>query len=365
MPPDPVELARKVIDACIAMGFAAAGVAEARPSDTDEHVRDWLNQGQHGEMTYMSELLDERLDITKLLPGAQSVVIVADQYSAGEEMDGSGSLIARYARGRDYHAVIKDRLHMLCDRLREQFPGTHTRAFVDTGPVLEREQAARAGLGFIGKHTLLINPSRGSYLLLGGFATTLVLAPTREQSSTVPAVFDHHCGGCTRCIDACPTRAITPFHVDARRCISYLTLEHASLVDDEFWPGIGDRLIGCDVCQEVCPFNAQSSGGSGVGGGRNIANAAYRAERSQLPTLEVLNWTPADRQRELSGTSAKRATLTMLRRTAIINAFNALKLRHDAALLESITRIAEDTTEPEVVRETARVAVAKLARHSK
>lgn len=355
--PDPVELTRHVIDACLAMGFAAAGVAEARPSDAAPYLRQWLEQGQHGEMVFMTELLEERLDITRLLPGAQSVVIVADQYDPDKhDAEQTGSLIARYARGRDYHVVIKDRLHALCDRLRERFPGTHTRAFVDTGPVLEREQAARAGLGFVGKHTLLINPALGSYLLLGGFATTLRLAPTRVQDSIPPAAFDHHCGGCTRCIDACPTSAITPFQVDARRCISYLTLEHASLIADEFWPGIGDRLIGCDVCQEVCPFNAPSERST-----RRPVNAAYRADRSRLSTLEVLNWSAADRQRELSGTSAKRATLDMIRRSAVINACNALSTHPDPALLEAITRIAADPAEPEVIRETARHALARLS----
>ena len=382
---DPVALGREVVRACLGLGFVAAGIARAAPSSRSDEVRAWLAASKHGTMAWMEEYLDERVDVTRLLPGARAVIVVADAYAtAGDEERASGESreptmtvrasgsIARYARGEDYHAVIKRRLKRLADCLRE-LPGAQGagfRAFVDSGPALEREHGARAGLGWIGKHTLLIDPAHGSWFVLGGIATTLNIAPDPLH----PEVADH-CGTCTRCIDACPTQAITPYSVDARRCVSYLTIEHQGLIEPSLHAGIGDRLIGCDVCQEVCPFNGRADPtleeqeGHGHDGHATGVNEAYSASRgvgTTLPLLEVLGWTDADRTRVLSLSAAKRATLVMLKRNAIIAAGNASckdeGARDADALLARIAAIAGDATEPELVRATARQVVAGLRR---
>lgn len=347
-------LTQQVVDACLAMGFACAGVAPARATAYRAELLEWLAAGKQGEMAYLGELLDERLNVGVMLPGARAVIVVADRYAAGgadeppTDAEPRGR-IARYARGEDYHRVIKRRLHLLADRLRRLHPGTEFRSFVDTGPVLEREHAARAGLGgaFIGKHTLLIHPRLGSYLLLGGIATTLDLAPSGDGS-----VADNGCGGCTRCIDACPTGAITPWSVDARRCISYLTLEHAGEVGEELAAGMGDWLVGCDVCQEVCPYNAPERSG----GGETRVNPAYAPAAGvgrSLPILDVLGWDEAARSALLSGSAAKRATLAMLKQSAVIAAGNLLARSRDDRLIAALRRIATDESQAEVVRQTA------------
>ncbi|RMH11536.1 MAG: tRNA epoxyqueuosine(34) reductase QueG, partial [Planctomycetota bacterium] len=230
----------------------------AEPSRQGDALRRWLKRGEHGSMAYMARYTDVRTDVRLLLEGARSVVMVADLYAtrgaAPDESRSGFGRVARYARGRDYHKVIKKRLHQLSDELAGQYPGHRFRTFVDTAPVLERELAARCGIGWQGKHTLTIHPQLGSYLLLGGIVTTLELEPPPEQPKAVD-----HCGTCTRCIDACPTQAIRPYHVDARKCISYLTIEHRGTIDPEFHEPMGDWIFGCDVCQEVCPHNSARS----------------------------------------------------------------------------------------------------------
>jgi epoxyqueuosine reductase len=377
-PSDPVDLSKQVIAACHAMGFALAGIAPAAPTDREIEYRAFLASGHHGDMDYLAENLDERFDIRTLLPGARSVIIVADQYAArgtglppGVPLSSSSSSptgrIAKYAQGRDYHATIRRRLHALADRLRTlpQAKGAHYRPFVDTAPVLEREHAARANLqtpdgsggAFLGKHTLLIHPTLGSYLLLGGVATTLDIALSAHS-----ALGTQHsalgCGSCTRCIDACPTRAITPHRVEATRCISYLTLEHRGPIDPKFHAAIGDNILGCDICQDVCPFNQPNL--------REQPNAhiypAYtNPARATLNLLEVLNWTEADRTQALSDSAAKRASLPMLKRNAIIAAANANAQSPNPAIISELTRLAHDPAEPELVRDTAHQALVARA----
>ncbi len=316
-----------IIEACLALGFASAGVCEAAPTAREAEYRRWLGAGCHGEMSWLEDLLDRRLDVRRLIEGREvrSVIMVADQYAergsidppAGPSPDTHGR-IARYARGRDYHTVVRRRLHRLADRLRRIAPGEEFRSFVDTGPVLEREHAARAGLGFIGKHTLLIDPRRGSYIVLGGMATTLALEPTGRGESA------GHCGTCTRCIDACPTGAIEPYSVDARRCISYLTIEHEGSIDPGLQGLMGEWLFGCDVCQQVCPFN--EAHGSPV---TSRVNPLYRArpglESGCIPVDEVLGWSEADRRVRLTVSAGKRATLAMMKRNAGIVGVNAAR----------------------------------------
>lgn len=307
-----------ILAMCRDEGFALAGVCAARPSDHADSFREWLESGQHGSMDYLARNVEERLDPSVMLPGAKSLIMVADQYARRGDTDTKPSptntdpapagRIARYAQGRDYHVVMKKRLHRLCDALREAHPDEQFRAFVDTAPVLEREHAARAGLGWIGKHTLLIHPTLGSWLLLGGILTTLKL----DESNTTPIT--DHCGGCTRCIDACPTDAITPYSVHASKCISYLTIERREPIDPSFNESIGDWLFGCDVCQEVCPHNSERPDTIDTG----TPNEAYAPRRTGFNVLEVLDWSVEDRQRAFQTSALKRATLDMFKRNAAI-----------------------------------------------
>ncbi|MDX2016341.1 MAG: tRNA epoxyqueuosine(34) reductase QueG [Planctomycetota bacterium] len=332
-----------IVQRCLALGFACAGVCRAEPTRWAAQLRDWLASGKHGSMDYLAQNLALREDASRLTdPRARSVVMVADQYASrnapGEH--GGQARVARYAQGEDYHAVIKDRLHALADALRTEHPGHEFRTFVDTAPVLERELAARAGLGWTGKHTLLIHPERGSWLLLGGVATTLAIVPPREQLSV-----EDHCGTCTRCIDACPTGAITPYSVDASRCVSYLTIERRGEIAPEFHAGIGEWIFGCDVCQEVCPHNSPRPARA-----TGAAHASYAPRVRGLDAIELLSWRPDDRSRVLSGSAMKRAKLEMLKRNALIVLGNT----RPAGARARIEQIAADATEHELVRATAR-----------
>lgn len=372
MPNSALELSRHVIAVALSRGFVDAGVTPVAPSAWADELRAWLAAGKHGSMAYLAANVAERLDPAKAIAGARSLLVVADQYWArGQDpaSDGKGDTpghgkIARYARGRDYHEVVKRRLHELCDALRAEHPGELFRAFVDTAPVLEREHAARAGLGWIGKHTLLIHPRRGSYFFLGGIATSLAL-PALPERRPEP----DHCGTCTRCIDACPTRAITPHSVDASRCISYLTIEHRGVINAEFHDAIGGWLYGCDVCQEVCPHNsarAAASEGTDADDEEMRANhapiqAEYAEVRRSLPLLDVLNWRSEDRSRVLSGSAMKRATLAMFRRNAIIVGANTLRGEDRGAFVARLREIAGDEGEDAMVRETAGQTLARVS----
>jgi epoxyqueuosine reductase len=294
------------------LGFDLVGVAPAAPSQYRDCLRRWLDEGQAGEMGYLAGRFDERTDPGNYLPGAASVICVAMNYHVPLEpppADGSRrGRVARYALGDDYHEIIKSRLHALADWLREVAPDAQTRACVDTAPVMEKEVAARAGVGWVGKNTCLINPVAGSWLLLGEVITTLALPPDAPAAD--------HCGTCTRCIDACPTGAITaPYQLDARKCISYLTIEHRGDIALDLQHQMGDWLYGCDVCQDVCPHN------------RRAPEATDPALRPRFPsgTLdvdEVSNWADEQYRTALRGSAMKRAKLPVLQRNARIVAQN-------------------------------------------
>jgi len=359
VPAPPGNLAARALDLCRRLGFAAAGICDAGPTTRPEELIAWLEAGRAGSMDYLRRHLDIRLDPRRLLPGVRSILMVADLYAArGASQDpplqsGRGR-IARYARGRDYHDVIRKRLHVLADTLRAELapgPPAEFRAFVDTAPVLEREYAARAGLGWIGKHTLLIHPRLGSYTLLGGIATTLELTPPPGQE-----VITNHCGTCTRCIEACPTGAITPYSVDASRCISYLTIERREAIDPVFHSAIGDWIYGCDICQEVCPHNSPRPDRAAVG----EINPAYAPARDSFDLLEVIGWSEDARRAAFASSALKRATLAMMKRNAIISAGNSLTRRDDPGLRARLRQVSDDASEPELVRLTARQVLARL-----
>lgn len=345
-----VQTTRDVLEHCEALGFALAGICEARQTSYAAELMQWLEAGRHGEMDYLERNVSLRIDPLKLLPGARSIICVADRYhdgTADEPLEAGRGRIARYARGGDYHAVMKKRLQTLCDTLRACFPGEMFRACVDTAPVLEREHATRAGLGAIGKHTLLLEPGVGSYLLLGEVITTLKLDPSETAQSVDP------CGTCTRCIDACPTDAITPWSVDATKCISYLTIEHRGEIDERFHKPTGDWIFGCDICQEVCPHNQPTERTREA-----AVHEAYAPKRDSFDLLEILNWDENARREAFTRSSMKRAKLNMMKRNALIATGNELRDHDRPELRLRMEEIASDPSEDEIVRLIARTILA-------
>ncbi len=346
------------------LGFALCGICEAKPSDHAHAVRNWLAAGQHGEMKWLADHLDKRLDPTRLLEGAKSIICVADLLPSSLKPQAStfpAGRIARYAHVSDYHKVMKKRLFQLADALRERHPDDQFKVCVDTAPLLEREHAQRAGLGWTGKHTLTLNEKLGSHLLLGEVVTTLALPPDP------PAV--DHCGTCTRCIDACPTDAITPRSVDATRCISYLTIEHRGEIDPQFFQPIGDWLYGCDICQDVCPYVAKATPPPPEPPPESPPQQpqpperlppGYDRHRASLPLLDVLGWDEQARRDAFVKSAMKRAKLDMIKRNALIVAGNHLRQYPDAALRARVQRVASDSTEPALVRRTAQAVLADL-----
>ena len=233
------------------LGFEAVGIADADLSAAEPRLLDWLAQGRHGEMEYMARHAALRARPADLRPGTLRVISCRMSYATagGEAPPGAGAqaYVARYARGRDYHKVLRTRLQRLCERIECEVGAFGYRVFTDSAPVMEVELAVRAGIGWRGKHTLALARS-GSWFFLGEVYTDLPL-PADEPIA-------EHCGSCQRCIDVCPTQAITgPYQLDARRCISYLTIEHKSAIPEELRPLIGNRVYGCDDCQLVCPWN--------------------------------------------------------------------------------------------------------------
>ncbi len=294
----------------LAEGFALVGVCDAIPRGGDG-LRAWLAAGRNGTMSYMERTVEARIDPRVLVPGAKSIICVADRHPGMTSDDEcEGGLIARYARGDDYHLVIKRRLHAMCDAMRADAPEFVFRACVDTAPIMERQHAAAAGLGAIGRNTLLISPSIGSWMLLGAIVTTLPLQPTQP-------IDDDPCGSCTRCIDACPTGAISEGSVDARLCISYLTIEHRGDIEASVKASVGRWVFGCDVCQEVCPHNAPTERTAAA-----PTNSAYDSRGASLDVHEVMDWTDDDRRSAFRSSAMKRAKLDMIRRNASIVAAN-------------------------------------------
>ena len=236
-----------------ALGFDVVAVARADEPLDVEHARyeAFVAAGMHGDMAFLADRPASRktLDCEDILIGARSVVCLGKRYARpDEELSGIAPMIARYARGRDYHNFVKKRLRKLAVFIRGLTEGAEARALCDTEPLLERAWAARAGLGFVGKNGMVITPGMGSYLMLGEVVTNLELVPDTPIAE--------RCGSCTRCLDACPTAAFpAPFVLDARRCISYLTIEASGAPAPDLRAPSAEHLLGCDVCQEVCPFN--------------------------------------------------------------------------------------------------------------
>lgn len=252
--PDPAALALRVKALAREAGFQRCGIAGVDLGQDAAHLYDWLAQGLHGSMDWMARNGARRARPDALVPGTVRVISVGLDYGRDPDdawrtlEDGRRAYVARYALGRDYHKLMRQRLQRLADRVAAEIGPFGHRVFVDSAPVLERALARNAGLGWIGKHTCLIDRDGGSWFFLGEIYVDLPLP--------VDAPASEHCGTCRRCIDICPTQAITaPYRLDARRCIAYLTIEHDGAIDKALRPLIGNRIFGCDDCQLVCPWN--------------------------------------------------------------------------------------------------------------
>ncbi|MFO7614079.1 MAG: tRNA epoxyqueuosine(34) reductase QueG [Bacteroidales bacterium] len=248
------ELSAWIKEKALSIGFQACGISEACCLAEDRNRLDqWLRQGFQGEMSYMERNCGKRADPSLLLPGARSVISVLMNYYPGNNLSENDHYkIARYAYGKDYHLVIRDKLHSLMKEMKEKTGNFKARVFTDSAPVFDRAWAERAGLGWIGKNTCLIHPKLGSYVFIGEMITDKELAYDTTRVNDL-------CGGCTRCIDACPTGAIiAPGELDARKCISYLTIEMRGEIDPQFHGKFGNWIFGCDICQEACPWNRKA-----------------------------------------------------------------------------------------------------------
>jgi epoxyqueuosine reductase len=346
-----LSLSARVEALALSLGFDLAGVASAESGAHTRFLREWLARGYGGEMSYLARRVEQREDPRRVLDGARSVIALGLVYDPGERPEPSGPAfrVARYAGGDDYHDVLVDRVRALESGL-SPLAGrpVRTRGYVDTGPVLERAFAAQAGLGWIGKNTLLIHPRLGSYLFLGVVLTDLELAPAAPEPD--------HCGSCRACLDACPTDAFPePYVLDATRCISYTTIELRGPIPDPLREGHGDWGFGCDVCQEVCPWNQRSRRAVPPDPLGIRARLAPRADWV-APTLAwVLDLDEARWQSATRGTALRRTGYRGLLRNALVAAGNS----GDPSLVPCVRRHL-DGGDP-VLAEHARWALARLS----
>ncbi|MGE0179793.1 MAG: tRNA epoxyqueuosine(34) reductase QueG [Sphingomonas sp.] len=337
------------------LGFSAVGVAPADAAPkTAERLHQWLSSGAHGDMIWMESRANERGSPTGLWPEAKSVIALGMSYApTGDPLALAGSpehgRISVYAQGADYHAVVKKALKTLARWLIEHAGGApgsasvpEVKVFVDTAPVMEKPLAEAAGLGWQGKHTNLVSRTDGSWLFLGAIYTTLEIEADRPH--------DMHCGSCAACIAACPTDAFpAPFQLDARRCISYLTIEHKGAIPEEFREAIGNRVYGCDDCLAVCPWNRFADAAR--------SNKAFlpRAELAAPSLADLLALDDAGFRRVFAGSPIKRIGRNRMVRNAAIAAGNS----GSTALVPVLERLAGDADS--VVAEAARWALGRLS----
>jgi epoxyqueuosine reductase len=242
----------KIKQKALELGFLAIGISKAECLEKEsKQLKEWIDKGLHGEMQYMENHFEKRVDPRKLVEGAKSVISVLYNYYPKEQQKKDTYQISKYAYGIDYHYVLKDKLHRLYNFINNEIHETNGRAFVDSAPVMDKVWAARSGLGWMGKNTNLISKSFGSFVFIGELIIDLAL-----DYSNLPV--KDYCGNCTKCIDACPTGALKPYQLDARKCISYLTIEKKGELPLEFKGKWNDWVFGCDICQDVCPWNSKA-----------------------------------------------------------------------------------------------------------
>jgi epoxyqueuosine reductase len=325
------------------LGFDDCRFTSARPPDHAAHFQRWLDAGFHGQMDYLARNARKCVDPSQILAAAKTIITLAASYTPpsanGTPIAGAAGEIARYARFADYHQVLGGRLRSLAVFV-SSAGGARSLWYVDTGPLLERDLAQRAGLGFIGKHTNLISRKLGNWIFLAEIITTLELEPDAPEKN--------RCGSCRRCLQACPTAAITaPFQLDARRCISYLTIELKGAIPEELRPAIGNRIYGCDDCLAVCPWNRFARQGA-------MMRPHYRPDLAAPDLIALLALDESAFQRRFVGTPIRRAK----RRGLLRNVCVALGNCGDERALPALQRAAADP-EP-LVAEHARWAIARL-----
>ncbi|MBX3692497.1 MAG: tRNA epoxyqueuosine(34) reductase QueG [Dokdonella sp.] len=348
-PTDYTDLAKRIRGWARELGFQQVGIAGVELDADEVHLLDWLAAGRHGEMAYMEKHGTRRSRPAELQPGTLRVISVRMDYLAADAREGwevlgdaSRAYVARYALGRDYHKLMRNRLQKLAERIAEAIGPFGYRAFVDSAPVLERALARDSGLGWIGKHTCLISREAGSWFFLGELYTDLPLP--------VDAPVGAHCGTCTRCIDICPTQAIVaPYQVDARRCISYLTIELSGPIPPELRRPIGNRIFGCDDCQLVCPWNkyARPTGESGF---------AVRHGLDDSALVDLFAWSEAEFGQRTEGSAIRRTGYTGWLRNIAVALGNA---PHSPAIVAALE--ARRSHPSELVREHVAWALAEQA----
>ena len=295
----PSQLAAQIKSWGIELGFQAVGIAGVEMPQAEQRLLEWLAAGRHGAMNYMAKHGSKRAQPAQLLPGTLRVISARLDYQAPQARDSwevmhdpESAFISRYALGRDYHKLMRQRLQQLADRMTESIGPFQHRVYTDSAPVMEVELAQLAGLGWRGKHTLLLQREHGSWFFLGEIYTDLELP--------IDTPTDNHCGTCQACIDICPTRAIVaPYQLDARRCISYLTIELKDSIPEEFRPLIGNRIYGCDDCQLVCPWNkfAQAT---------HETDFHPRQGLDDVQLIELFAWNETDFATRLQGSAIRR-----------------------------------------------------------
>ena len=339
------------------MGFSQIGVAGVDLSDAEAGLLQWLSNGFHGGMVYMEAHGLKRARPADLVPGTLSVITARMDYLPADTPEGwqaieferlqrpTEGIVSLYARGRDYHKVLRNRLQKLADRIAQEVGPFGHRAFTDSAPVLEVELATRSGQGWRGKHTLTLNREAGSMFFLGEIYVDLALPATAAETA--------HCGSCSACIDVCPTGAIVgPQRLDARRCISYLTIEHAGAIPEDLRPLIGNRIYGCDDCQLACPWNkfAQRS---------PLPDFDARPGMAGLPLAAMLAWPEEEFLRRTEGSAIRRIGHERWLRNLAVAAGNALRVRGDGQLRSALEALA--THQSSLVREHVAWALAQEA----
>lgn len=332
-----------------ALGFSAVGITDTDLTHAEQAHRDWLAKGFHGAMDYMAKHGEKRTRPAELVPGTVRVISARMDYlpidaedSESIMQDGEKAFISRYALGRDYHKVLRQRLQQLCDKIGEEIGSFGYRVFTDSAPVLEVALAEKAGLGWRGKHTLLLSREAGSWFFLGEIYTDLPLP--------IDVAGQNHCGKCQVCIDICPTQAIVaPYEVDARRCISYLTIELKDSIPAELRPLVGNRIYGCDDCQITCPWNrfAQISA---------VDDFAVRHGLDDISLVELFSWDEARFKERMAGSAIYRIGYKQWLRNIAVGLGNAPSTTAVINALES--RRADDS---ELVREHVAWALSQHA----
>lgn len=332
---DKSELRTWLGEKAVKLGFDGLRITDTHLGSASERLQEWLAEGRHGHMEYMQRHADLRSNPQLLLPGTVRVICVSMNYLPPETdldeewqrlEDPSQAVVSMYARGRDYHKVLRNRLQDFAQRIEERIGKLGYRVFTDSAPLMEVELARKAGLGWRGKHTLLLNRESGSTFFLGEILVDVPLPIDQEQGE--------HCGTCQSCIDICPTQAITaPYELDARRCISYLTIENPVAIPVEFRSAIGNRIYGCDDCQLICPWNKFAKR-------TELPDFARRHGLGQASLLQLWSWTATEFEQRHEGSAIRRIGYSRWRRNLAVAMGNALASAKVAMPDKEVIRLA-------------------------